>query len=89
MIVRVSGEDQYRLDGDGQLNELDNAVVTAVATGNEQAFRRAYDRLLAFVRQGTPLAQDELAASDLILPPADISLEEAAEEFSGEGLIPD
>jgi hypothetical protein len=32
--------------------------------------------------------EDQLAPSDLILPPPDVSLEEAKQEFSGEGLIP-
>jgi hypothetical protein len=91
MIVRISGEDQYRLDGEnGRLEDLDNAVVAAVEAGEEQRFRGAYDELLAFVRtHGTPLAEDDLAGSDLILPPPDISLEEARVEFTGEGLIPD
>jgi hypothetical protein len=91
MIVRISGEDQYRLDGEnGRLNELDNAVVVAVEAGEEERFRGAYEELLAFVRgHGTPLAEDELAGSDLILPPPDISLAEARVEFTGEGLIPD
>lgn len=91
MIVRISGENQYRLGGvDGRLNELDNAVVAAVESGDEQHFRSTYDELLAFVRaHGTPLAEDELAGSDLILPPPDISLAEAQSEFTGAGLIPD
>jgi len=91
MIVRISGEDQYRLDGvDGRLGELDNAVVAAVEAGDEQRFRGAYDELLAFVRaHGTPLAVEDLESSDLILPPPDISLAEAETGFSGEGLIPD
>ncbi len=38
---------------------------------------------------GTAVGDDELEGSDLILPPADISLAEAAGEFTGEGLIPD
>jgi hypothetical protein len=46
--------------------------------------------LLDYVRtQGTPLADDELDASDVILPPSDLSFEEAGSEFTGEGLIPD
>ncbi len=91
MIVRISGEDQYRLEGvDGQVNELDNAVVAAVEAGDEPRFHSAYKELLAFVRtQGTALAEDELEGSDLILPPADISLAEAQSEFTGVGLIPD
>ncbi|HEY7960693.1 MAG TPA: hypothetical protein VID29_02120 [Solirubrobacteraceae bacterium] len=91
MIVRVSGENQYRLQDEhrARLNELDNAVVAAV-NGDEQRFRDVYDELLAFVRSnGTPLAEDELATSDLILPPPDLSLAEAKQAFTGEGLIPD
>ncbi len=38
---------------------------------------------------GTPVADDALEGSDVILPPADTSLAEAAAEFTGEGLIPD
>jgi hypothetical protein len=91
MIVRVSGDNQYRLEGvDGQVNELDNAVVAAVEAGDEQRFHAAYDELLSFVRsRGTALAEDDLEGSDLILPPADISLAEAQSEFTGVGLIPD
>jgi hypothetical protein len=92
MIVRISGEDQYRLDPshDGRLNELDNDVLAAVDAGGEERFRDAYTRLLDFVRaNGTPVADDDLDTSDLILPPPDLSLAEAAAEFTGEGLIPD
>ncbi len=91
MIVRISGDNQYRIEGvDGEVNDLDNAVVAAVEAGDEQAFRAAYDKLLSFVRtRGTALAEDELEGSDLILPPADISLAEAQSEFTGAGLIPD
>jgi hypothetical protein len=38
---------------------------------------------------GTPLGEDELEESDVILPPPDLSFIEAAAEFSSEGLIPD
>lgn len=92
MIVRISGEDQYRLDAahDGRLNELDNDVLAAVEVGGEERFRDAYARLLDFVRaNGAVVADDDLESSDLILPPADIELAEAAAEFTGEGLIPD
>jgi len=91
MIVRISGEDQYRLEGEnGRLKELDDAVLAAIHDHDEQRFHSAYEELLAFVRShGTPLADDELAGSDLILPPPDISLAEAQSEFTGAGLIPD
>jgi hypothetical protein len=92
MIVRISGEGQYRLsDSDaGRLNELENSVVAVVEGANEDRFADAFGALLDYVRtQGTPLGDDELDASDVILPPSDISFAEAGEEFTGEGLIPD
>ncbi len=92
MIVRISGEDQYRLADDqaARLNDLDNAVVTAVEAGDESGFANSFATLLDYVRDnGTQIAEDELAGSDLILPPADLSLAEAGDEFTGEGLIPD
>ena len=38
--------------------------------------------------KGRPVPEDELIGSDIILPPLDVSLEEAQAEFQGEGLIP-
>jgi len=92
MIVRISGEDQYRLDEDvhDRLHELDSAVVTALHTGDEASFKAAFVELLDFIRaRGARVGDDEIENSDLILPPADITLAEAEEEFTGEGLIPD
>ena len=90
MIVRISGEDQYRLEGvDGQVNELDNAVVAAVEAGDEQRFHTAYDELLSFVRShGTPLAEDELEGSDLILPPRRHLARRGPERVHGRGADP-
>ncbi|MGP0101641.1 MAG: PspA-associated protein PspAA [Solirubrobacteraceae bacterium] len=92
MIVRISGEGQYRLaDSDAQrLNELENGVVAIVEGGAEDGFGNAFGALLDYVRaHGTVLGDDELETSDVIIPPADISFEEASREFTGEGLIPD
>ena len=92
MIVRISGEGQYELDEShtGDLNQIDNAVVAAVDNGDEAAFAEHWDKLLTYVRSnGRETPDDDLSASDLILPPADITFDEATEEFTGEGLIPD
>jgi hypothetical protein len=92
MIVRISGEDQYRLpDSDAdRLNELENAVVAVVEGGSEDGFAEKFSALLDYVRaNGTPIGDDEIESSDLILPPADLTFEEAGREFTGEGLIPD
>jgi 23S rRNA A2030 N6-methylase RlmJ len=92
MIVRISGEGQYRLDDADaqQLNELENAVVGIVEGGVEDGFNEALAGLLDYVRShGTALSDDDLEGSDVILPPGDIDFAEAGKEFTGEGLIPD
>jgi hypothetical protein len=91
MIVRIATEGQYEIGDDdlSALNELDNQAVAACESSDDAGFRAAFDELLRLVRShGRPLGDDELAGSDLILPPPDVSLEEAREEFTGEGLIP-
>ncbi|MCD6726453.1 MAG: hypothetical protein LT070_04355 [Solirubrobacteraceae bacterium] len=92
MIVRISQEGQYKLPDDvlARVNELDNAVVAAVEAGDEGAFATRFAELLSMVRDGgEQLPGDDLHPSDVILPPADITLDEARHEFTGEGLIPD
>jgi hypothetical protein len=92
MIVRISGERQYELADEEQarLNELENAVVSAVEGGREDGFAQSFEQLLGYVRErGAPLPDEELEGSDLILPPADLTFAEAGREFTGEGLIPD
>jgi len=91
MIIRILGEGQYDVVDEtlSRLNELDAAVEAAVEAGDEQAFAPALADLLEGVRSaGVPHAADSLDESDLILPPADASLEEVREMLSDEGLIP-
>lgn len=92
MIVRISNEGQFRLDDalHGQLNELDDAAVAAVEAGDEDKFHESFQELLELVRsKGEALGDDDLAASDVILPPADLTFVEAGDEFTGDGLIPE
>jgi len=92
MIVRISGEDQYLLPDDAaeKLHAHEQAVVSIVEGGREDDFAEAYRALFDYVRaSGTPIPEEELESSDVILPPPDLSYEEAAREFTGEGLIPD
>lgn len=92
MIVRVSGEGQYRLpDADAdRLNELDNRAVAAAEADDETGFSELWGQMLALVESdGEPLPDDELIGSDVILPPRDITFAEARGEFTGDGLIPD
>lgn len=92
MIVRIFNDRQYRLDERHYepLNVLDDAVVAAVDAGDEREYRTQFDALLALVREhGTPVGDDELIGSDVLLPAEDFSFEEAKQEFTGEGLVPD
>ena len=92
MIVRILTEGQYNLPGAhvDELNEIDNQIVEVVEEENRQEFERLLKRMLDLVREkGTEVPEDELVESDLILPEPDITLEEAEELFTGEGLVPD
>ncbi|MER7768972.1 hypothetical protein [Kitasatospora sp. NPDC096140] len=93
MIMRVMGEGQFEV-GEAHLNllnELDAELVTAVDSGDEELFRRAYGKLLDAVKQyGTPVPLDSLEPSELILPSADATINEVRELLmaDGEGVIP-
>lgn len=86
------GEGQWRVD-DGiaaRLNELDNEVEQAVSNGDEAALWRGLQELAEVVRtNGEKLDDADLSPSDAIIPPEDLSLDEARELLEGEGLIPD
>jgi hypothetical protein len=93
MIVRILNEGQWELS-DGamrELNSLDDAVESAVTAGSQEELAAALHILLEQVRStGTPVPDDELVDSDLILPAADATLEEVEDLLSGsdEGLVP-
>ena len=92
MIVRISGEGQYEVADDQRerLNQLDNQAVAAVEAGDPEKFKELWGQMLELVsNECKPLPDDELVESDVILPPRDVSFEEARGEFTGEGLIPD
>jgi hypothetical protein len=91
VIIRIATEGQYDVADIGvdKVNELDNAVVAAVEAGDRDGFKATYDELIALVREGRSLDDDDLNESALILPPPDLTFEEAGEQFTGEGLIPD
>lgn len=91
MIIRILGEGQYdvpQAEVQG-LNGLDDTLEQAVESGDEAAFTEALAGLLAAVRgAGTRLADDSLEDSDLILPPADATIDEVRELLTDDGLIP-
>ena len=91
MIVRILGEGQYDVADDAldRLNEYDADVEAAVESGDPDTFTTALKKLLDGVRTvGVPHEVDSLDESDLILPPADASIEEVRALLSDDGLIP-
>jgi hypothetical protein len=91
MIVRIAGEGQYKIEDsalDG-LNTLDSAIEQALEGNDEQTFRSHLASLLDEVRKvGSPVGEDDLVPSDLLLPHADATLDEVRDLLGEEGLIP-
>jgi hypothetical protein len=86
------GEGQFEVDDEVAkgLNNLDEQAGQAVERGDEQQLADLLRRMAEAVRtNGARVPDDELRGSDAIVPPDDLSLDEARELFEGEGLIPD
>ncbi|MER7466744.1 hypothetical protein [Streptomyces sp. NPDC097981] len=91
MIMRILGEGQYEIADEqlDRLGELDSTLQSAVDADDETAFTAALSALLDAVRAlGTPLPDDAITPSDLVLPDEDTSLAQVRELLSDEGLIP-
>ncbi|AKB25507.1 hypothetical protein MSMTP_2038 [Methanosarcina sp. MTP4] len=92
MIIRIMGEGQFRVPAAlyDELNMLDNRIVDFVAEGKAGEFRSELEKLVAMIRaKGTEVAAEEIVESDIIVPPEDLSLEEAKEVFTGTGIFED
>jgi hypothetical protein len=92
VIVRLMGEGQFQIDDEVAkgLNDLDEQAGQAVEAGDEKRLSELLRRMAEAVRtNGTRVPDEELSASDAIVPPDDLSLDEARRLFEDEGLIPD
>jgi hypothetical protein len=90
MIIRILGGGQFRLDDNqiNEVNEIDNQIVEHVQKCNMVEFRQDLANLISTVKKlGEPLDPAEIVPSDIILPPEDLSFEEARKVFCGDGLI--
>jgi len=91
VIVRIATEGQFELSDEcaEKLNGLDNDAVRAVEANDDLAFKDRFRQMLDLIRaEGTPVGGDDLAESEVILPPPDTTIAEARSDFSGEGLLP-
>jgi len=92
MIIRIMGEGQYSVSDNllNELNAIDNRIVEHVNRCDEATYRKELANLVATVRsKGEKVNAEEIVSSDLIVPPEDLSLEEAKEIFCGQGIIED
>jgi len=91
VIIRILTEGQYDVADEAlaRLNQLDVTLEAAVEAGDEAAFASALAELLGGVRTvGVAHPADSLDESDLILPPADATLEQVRQMLTEGGLIP-
>ena len=90
MIARVIGEGQYEID-DGlveQLNALDGQAMDALSQNDEGSLDRCLDEMGQLVRSsGRRIGDDEIRASDIVIPPSDLTLEETRKLVSESGFI--
>ncbi len=92
MIVRLMGEGQFEIDSKhlDEMNRIDNNIVKIVVKGDEKVFKTEFKKLIDYVRKnGKRMPDNILKPSDIIIPPADVTVKEAQEIFKGEGLVPD
>jgi hypothetical protein len=93
-IVRIMGHGQFTVDGRTvkKLNDIDNTIVDLVSTerSDDTEFKKRLMELNNLVvKNGKPLDPHEIIKSDIILPSADLSIDEAKKLFRGEGVIPE
>ena len=89
--MRILGEGQFDVPESAldTLNELDETLVAAVDSGDEEVFTRALGELLVGVRAAAaPHAVDAIDSSDLILPGPDSTLAEVRALLGDDGLVP-
>ena len=93
-VVRLMGHGQFTVDAKTlkKLNDIDNALVELVSQerSDDSEFKKRLTELNDMVvKSGKPLDPHEIIQSDIILPSADLSIDEAKRLFKGEGVIPE
>ena len=86
IVVRVQGEGQFRLASSykGELEGYDQKVVDAIEAGQPAALKQSVHDVIAFVKShGVPVADTENAASQVVLPSEDLTLDEAKKIMAG------
>jgi hypothetical protein len=90
MIIRIMGQGQFEVKSSlfDDLNKIDNKIVEYVQKGNEKGYKKSLADLIGIItREGQMVDNKELVESDVIVPPADMTLEEARQVFRGKGIF--
>lgn len=90
MIVRVQGSGQFHLDSAAvtELEALDHQLVAAVHADDEEQVHALLGSMIDLVQiKGSTMHQDDLVASDIVLPPSTITLEEVQALLDEDGLV--
>lgn len=85
MIVRILTDNQYRLPDEHAhtIDEMDTQLLAALDSGDDAAFTSKLQQLIAYVREhGTRVPDEELVASDAIIPAPDMTLAETRERLA-------
>jgi phage shock protein A len=80
IVVRIAGDDQYRLPANARsaLEGMDEDLARAIERDSAEDFARLTRRLVTFVNDmGERLPHDDVRASDLIVPASDMTLADA------------
>lgn len=91
-IVRVIGHGQFRVSNRTakKISKIDNELIKIIEMREqgEKKYSRRVAELLGLVKKdGLPIEHKEIIQSDIIVPGADISIEEAKNLFTDQPLI--
>ncbi len=92
-IVRLMNDAQYYVS-EGvmkELNSLDNRLVRMLKDEiTDDSVKEVIASMRILVKsKGKKVKDESIVASDIIIPPTDISIDEARDIFKGEGIIPE
>jgi hypothetical protein len=93
-VVRIMGHGQFTVDARTlkRLNDIDSALVEMVASekADDSEFKKKLAELnQVTIKHGKAVEPGEIVRSDIILPSADLPVDEAKKLFMGEGVIPE
>jgi hypothetical protein len=99
VVVRIMGHGQFTVDAKTlkRLNDIDDSLVemaeaeqsAAAAAADDAKFKEGLDQMSEVVKKhGKKLEPGEIVRSDIILPSADMPVDEAKKLFRGEGVVP-